>query len=52
VLDLAAGVAVTGGLEVVLLASNLTDERYPLSSDETAPPAPGRGFGLSLDARW
>jgi iron complex outermembrane receptor protein len=52
VLDLAAGVAVTGGLEVVLLGSNLTDERYPLSSDETAPPAPGRGVGLSLQARW
>jgi iron complex outermembrane receptor protein len=52
VLDFAAGVAVTKRLEAILLAANLTDERYPLSPDEDAPPAPGRGFGLTLQARW
>jgi outer membrane receptor protein involved in Fe transport len=43
---------VTKRLEAILLAANLTDERYPLSPDEDAPPAPGRGFGLTLQARW
>jgi outer membrane receptor protein involved in Fe transport len=52
VVDLSAGVAVATGLEVVVLGSNLTDERYPLSSDADAPPAPGRSVGLSLQARW
>jgi outer membrane receptor protein involved in Fe transport len=50
--DLSAGVAVATGLEVVVLGSNLTDERYPLSPDADAPPAPGRSLGLSLQARW
>ena len=52
VFDLSAGVAVTNGLEAVVRASNLTNERYPLSPDEEAPLAPGRGVGLSLQARW
>jgi outer membrane receptor protein involved in Fe transport len=39
-------------LEVVLSGSNLLDERYSLSPDADAPPAPGRGVGLSLQARW
>jgi outer membrane receptor protein involved in Fe transport len=50
--DLAAGVSVGTGFEVVVLGSNLTDEEYPLSVDVDAPPAPGRGVGLSLQARW
>ncbi len=52
VFDVSAGVAVATGLEAVLLGSNLTNERYPLSPDEEAPPAPGRGVALSLQARW
>ncbi len=52
VVDLSAGVGVGRPFEVVVLGSNLTDERYPLSVDVDAPPAPGRGFGLSLQARW
>jgi outer membrane receptor protein involved in Fe transport len=52
VVDLSAGVAVATGLEVVVLGSNLTDERYPLSPDADAPPAAGRSVGLSLQARW
>ncbi len=50
--DLAAGVSVGTGFEVVVMGSNLTDEQYPLSVDVDAPPAPGRGVGLSLQARW
>jgi outer membrane receptor protein involved in Fe transport len=52
VVDLSAGIGVATGFEVVVLGSNLTDERYPLSPDADAPPAPGRGVGLSLQARW
>ncbi|MDQ5871817.1 MAG: TonB-dependent receptor [Acidobacteriota bacterium] len=52
VFDASAGFAVSKNLEAVLLGSNLTDERYPLSPDEDAPPAPGRGVGLALHARW
>lgn len=52
VVDLSAGVGVGRGFEFVVLATNLTDELYPLSVDADAPPAPGRGFGLSLQARW
>jgi outer membrane receptor protein involved in Fe transport len=50
--DLSTGFAVTKALEVVLSGSNLLDERYPLSPDADAPPAPGWGVGLSLQARW
>ena len=52
VVDLSTGVGVGRGFEVVVLATNLTDELYPLSVDADASPAPGRGFGLSLQARW
>ena len=52
VFDLSAGVVVTRGLEALLFGSNLTDERYPLSPDETAPLAAGRGFGVGVTARW
>lgn len=52
VFDLSAGLALTRGLEARVFGSNLTDERYPLSPDETAPLAPGRGFGVGLNARW
>jgi iron complex outermembrane receptor protein len=52
VLDLAAGLSVGKGLEVVLAGSNLFDERYPLSPDAEAPPAPGRGLGITLQTRW
>jgi iron complex outermembrane receptor protein len=52
VFDVSAGFALAKSLEAVLLGSNLTDERYPLSPDEDAPPAPGRGFGIALHARW
>jgi len=52
VFDVSAGFALVKSLEAVLLGANLTDERYPLSPDEDAPPAPGRSFGLALHARW
>jgi outer membrane receptor protein involved in Fe transport len=52
IVDLSAGVAVATGVEVVVLGSNLTDERYPFSVDVDSPPAPGMGVGLSLQARW
>jgi outer membrane receptor protein involved in Fe transport len=50
--DLSAGFAVTKAFEVVLSGSNLLDERYLLSPDADAPPGPGRGLGVSLQARW
>lgn len=50
--DLSTGFAVTKAFEVVLSGSNLLDESYPLSPDSDAPPGPGRGVGLSLQARW
>jgi outer membrane receptor protein involved in Fe transport len=52
VVDLSAGFEVTKAFEVVFFGSNLLDERYPLSPDADAPPAPGRGGGISLQARW
>lgn len=52
VVDLSAGYAFGKGFEVVLSGSNLFDERYPLSHDADAPPAPGRSLGVSLQARW
>ena len=52
VIDLSAGVSLTKSFEVVLVGSNLLDERYPLSPDADAPPAPGRGAAVSLEARW
>ena len=52
ILDLGGGFSVARGFEVVLLGSNLLDERYPLSPDADAPPAPGRGVALTLQARW
>jgi iron complex outermembrane receptor protein len=52
VLDLSAGFDVSKAFEVVLSGTNLFDERYLLSPDADAPPAPGRSVGLSLEARW
>ena len=50
--DLSAGLSLTKSFEVVLLGSNLFDGRYPLSPDADAPPAPGTGVALTLQARW
>jgi outer membrane receptor protein involved in Fe transport len=52
VVDLSAGYAFGKGFDVVLSGWNLLDERYPLSPDADAPPAPGRSVGISLQARW
>lgn len=52
VLDLSAGFAATKAFEIVLSGTNLLDERYPLSPDADAPPAPGRSVALTLQARW
>jgi iron complex outermembrane receptor protein len=50
--DLSAGFEVTKAFEVILIGSNLLDERYPLSPDADAPQAPGRSVALSVQARW
>jgi iron complex outermembrane receptor protein len=52
IVDLSAGLSLTKELQVILVGSNLLDERYPLSPDEVAPPAPGRGLAVTLQARW
>jgi outer membrane receptor protein involved in Fe transport len=52
IVDLSAGLSLTNDLQVILIGSNLLDERYPLSPDEVAPRAPGRGLALTLQARW
>jgi iron complex outermembrane receptor protein len=49
-LNAAAGWRVSDHLELRLLLGNLLDRRYPDSSDEVAPLAPGRSAALSLTA--
>lgn len=52
VIDLSAGYAFGRGFDVILSGTNLFDERYPLSPDADAPPAPGRSLGVSVKALW
>lgn len=52
VIDLSAGYAFGRGFDVILSGTNLFDERYSLSPDADAPPAPGRSLGVSVKALW
>ncbi len=52
VVDAAAGFELGAGLEARVLAGNLLDRRYPDSSDEDAPLAPGFSLALVLAGRF